>query len=141
MALNMWAVLAGGVLAMIIGALWYSPLLFAKSWQMASGMTEDKIKEAQKKGMGKTYLAAFLAAIVLSYVLAAAVALAAMAMGVPSTFGLGSQVGAWLWLGFIAVPFLNMVFWERKSWKLYWINSLNYLITLVLVGGLLGSWK
>ena len=141
MPLNMWAVLGGGVLAMIIGALWYSPLLFAKSWMSAVGLTEEHMKEVQKKGMGKTYFASFVANVLLSYVLADAVGLVAMAMGQASTFRLGAQVGIWIWLGFIATSFLNPVFWERRPWKYYWINSLHYLVMLVLLGGMLGAWR
>jgi hypothetical protein len=138
MTINLLSVLGAGVLAMVIGALWYSPLLFAKAWSRESGMTDEKIKAVMKKGMGKTYFGSFLAALLLSFVLDLALGFVARGSGQPLSFMLGVQVGAWIWLGFITTSFLNPVFWEGKSWKLYWINVGHYFVLFTLVGGLLG---
>ena len=48
---NLWAVLAAGVAAMIVGFLWYSPVLFAKPWMALMGYDPSdkaKTKELQK---------------------------------------------------------------------------------------------
>ena len=37
MHVNVWALLAAAVASMVIGFLWYSPLLFAKPWMVAMG--------------------------------------------------------------------------------------------------------
>jgi hypothetical protein len=42
----MWAVLAAGVASMILGGLWYSPVLFVKAWSAASGVSEEQAKSA-----------------------------------------------------------------------------------------------
>ncbi len=141
LSINMMAVLVGGIVTMVIGALWYSPALFAKVWMKETGITEDKMKMAQAKGMGKTYLGSFIASLVLSYVLAHFVAIGVLASGLSPSFSLGAQIGGWIWLGFIATSFLNTVFWEGKSWTLYFINAGHYLAVLVLVGGILGTWQ
>jgi len=44
--INLWAVLTAGVSSMILGGLWYSPLLFGKAWSAASGVTEAQAKSA-----------------------------------------------------------------------------------------------
>jgi hypothetical protein len=48
--LNFLAILVAAVAAFVLGALWYSPVLFAKQWMKAHGYTPDKL-EAMKKGM------------------------------------------------------------------------------------------
>ena len=52
---NLLAVLVSGVAAMVIGALWYSPLLFGKLWMNGMGFTEAKMKEMKEKGMAASY--------------------------------------------------------------------------------------
>src|SRR4030095_4660227 len=59
--INMWAVLAAGVASMILGGLWYSPVLFGKAWSAASGVTEERAKSAN---MGKTMGTAFVLALI-----------------------------------------------------------------------------
>ena len=38
--INHWAVLACAVLSLVLGAFWYSPLLFYKGWKDAGGAVE-----------------------------------------------------------------------------------------------------
>ena len=64
-AINYLAVLVSAIIGMIIGALWYSPLLFGKLWMKLSGMTEKQLNEAKKKGMGKMYLVAFIGVLLI----------------------------------------------------------------------------
>ena len=45
--MNVWAVLAAAIASMILGGLWYSPLLFANAWMRASGVTEEKAKNGE----------------------------------------------------------------------------------------------
>jgi len=45
MGVNLWSVLVAAVATMILGFLWYSPLLFAKPWTLAMGYDpNDKAK-------------------------------------------------------------------------------------------------
>lgn len=133
--LNHLAVVVAAVIHMALGMLWYSPALFGKAWIKLVGMTDKEMKEAKKKGMGKTMVVAFVASLVLMYVLAAFVDLVSS-----TTFALGAQTGAWAWLGFIATVMLNSVLWEKKPVKLYLINVSYYLVSLVVMGGLLAAW-
>ena len=71
LGVNLWAVLAAGVAAMIVGFLWYSPLLFAKPWMALMGYDpSDKAKtEELQKGAGKLYAISFVASLVTAFVL------------------------------------------------------------------------
>jgi len=55
MGVNLLAVLVAAVATMIVGFLWYSPLLFAKPWMTLMGYDpNDKTKqEEMRKGAGK----------------------------------------------------------------------------------------
>ena len=63
--LLVWAVAA--LIPLIVGAAWYSPLLFAKAWQEATGITPEKAKQGSMAlSMGLLYFFSFMIAIILS---------------------------------------------------------------------------
>ena len=41
---NLIAVLLCGVASLVLGAIWYSPMLFAKPWQRAAGLSDEQSK-------------------------------------------------------------------------------------------------
>ena len=133
--INYLAVLISAVVSMIIGSLWYSPLLFGNAWMKAGGMTVKDMDKAKKKGMGKLYFAMFIGALVTAYVLAHFV----QYVGASGFFD-GMEAGCWLWLGFIVPVLLGSVLWESKPIKYYLINVLYWLVNLTVVGGILAAW-
>lgn len=134
-SVNNVAVVAAAVVSMVVGAAWYSPLLFGKLWMKLSGMTEKQLAEAKKKGMAKSYAIAFLAVLVMSYVLAHFVDY----LGA-TTIMAGVEAGFWLWLGFVATVLINSVLWEGKPFKLYLLNIAHYLVVLLVSGAILAVW-
>ena len=62
-SLNYLAVLVAALTSIILGFLWYSPLLFAKPWMREMGYDpNDKAKiRAMQKGASPAYLASFAA--------------------------------------------------------------------------------
>ena len=124
--INYWAVLASAMLGVVIGAFWYSPLLFGKTWVKLSRLSEQELEGAKKGGgMIKSYLGTFLTCLVTS-----------LALG----FFL-DRVGAYdvaeglivagvLWLGFIVTIYFSAVLWERKPFSLFLINAGYYSVFL-----------
>lgn len=133
--LNLWTVLVAGLVQMVLGALWYSPAFFGKMWMHYMGLTAEHM-EKHKKDMWSKYALNFLAALLMSYILAHFVYYTES-----RTFSDGMQTGFWLWLGFIATTFLGSLLWEMKKVQLYYINVGYYLVTLLLTGGLLAVWQ
>ena len=131
---NYLAVLVAAIAGMIVGFIWYGPL-FGKMWMRMMGFDKKKMNEAKKKGMGKTYFLAFLTSLIMSYVLAHFVAYVQA-----STIADAAVLGFWLWIGFFATTQLGMVMWEGKPVKLYILNTLHYLVTLVVMSGILAVW-
>ena len=138
--INYLAVLAAGVANIVIGGLWYSPLLFGKAWAKLMGL--DKLSKAEKAKMMERakpgYAFAFLAALVMSYVMAYSVS-SARTMNF-SGLSAGLIIGFWIWLGYIVTSQVNSVLWEGKPVKLYWINVGGYLVSYLVTGAILAVW-
>lgn len=134
--INYVAVLVAAIANMALGSVWYSPVLFGKTWIALTGLTPEKMQEAKARGMGKTYAVAFLASLVLACVLAHAVELWAA-----STVGQALTLAFWAWLGFIAPVLLGSVLWEGKPVRLYVLNVSYYLVALVLMAAILVQWR
>ncbi len=134
-AVNYVGVLAAAVASMIIGSVWYSPLLFGRVWMRLSGRSMKDVGKAKQRGMGKLYLMAFIGALVMAYVLAHFV----QYLEVDSVVGV-IQLVFWLWLGLIATVSLGVVLWEGKPWGLYVLNVVYQLISLIVMGVVLVLW-
>ncbi len=130
---NFLSVLLAAIANMVVGFLWYSPLLFAKPWMKLMGYTAKNMK-AQSKEMGKTYAISFVLAIVTAYVLFHVMAFSANFYGYSATTT-ALLTGFWMWLGFVApVQFTSELF-GKKNWSLFAINT-GYQLTALLVMGL-----
>ena len=130
--INIWAVLLATVLHYILGAFWYSPLLFGKFWLELVGQSAEDLK----KGAVKAYIGSFLATLVMAYVLAHFVQYAGA-----TTLLQGATAGFWAWLGFVATTSgINMLY-QNKPWKLYLVDVGYFLAGLIIMGAVLGVWQ
>lgn len=128
--INYLSVLAAAVVSMIIGSVWFSPLLFAKSWQKLVGLKDYEIT-----GQGPAMAIAALAALVTAFVLAHIVD---YAQATNATQAL--QTGFWVWLGFIATYGALDIAFEKIPLKLYLIKVGNQLVALLLMSLVLVLW-
>jgi hypothetical protein len=128
--INIWAVLAAGVSSMVLGGLWYSPVLFGKAWSAASGVTEAQQKSANMaKTMGMAWLLAVIGAAVF-----------AMFLGPRPAFGFATAAGLAAGLCWVAGSFgINYLF-EQKSMRLFLINGGYHTLQYTLIGAVLGLW-
>ena len=123
---------------MVIGFLWYSPLLFARSWMDEMGHDpNDKAKLAEiQKGAGPMYGGAFLASLASAFVLAKIVEVTTV-----NRAPYGMKVGFAVWLGFVTTVQFTAVLFERKSFKLYAINTGYHLVSYLAMGAILAVWS
>ena len=139
MGINWLAVLAAAIVCMAIGFLWYSPMLFARSWMIASGYDiNDKAKmDEMKKSMGKTYSLAFLASFLQAAMLAKILALT----GVWSPL-YGMKIAFGIWLGFVMTVQLTGALFSNQAqkMKLFAINAGHQLVCYLAMGALLAAW-
>lgn len=120
--INWVALAAAGVASMVVGFIWYGPL-FGKTWMKLTGKKEM----GDKKDMPKTYGIMFVASMVTAYVL--------------SVLGADLMTAFWIWLGFQATILLNSVFFEGKSWNLYFLNAGHQLVSLLAMSWVLSYFK
>ena len=132
---NYWAVFIAGIVTLPFGALWYSPAIFGKKWMELIGMKPGDIQKAKKEAT-QGYVWTLVSALVMAYVLAHMVWYAQA-----GTLAEGFQVGFWLWLGFVVTTNLGSVLWEKKPFGVYLISMGFYLVSLLIMGGILATWR
>jgi hypothetical protein len=138
MGVNLWAVLVSAAATMVVGFLWYSPVLFANPWMRLMGYDpNDKAKIAEmQKSAGPSYamslVASALAAAVLGKIIAIATVHSAM---------YGMKIGLAVWLGFVTTVQLTNALFSRQPTKLYMINTGYQLVCYVVMGAILGAWR
>ena len=128
--MNVWAVLAAGASSLVLGAVWYSPVLFARAWMRESGMTEEKARAANAaKTLGVSFVLALLGAAVF-----------AAFLGPKPAPGFATAVGFAAGLSWVAGSFgINYLF-EQRSLKLFLINGGYHTLQYTLIGLILGVW-
>lgn len=118
----------------VLGALWYSPLLFGKWWMQIMEMTNVGKEELQKmqKEMGPFYLLQFFLTLITTWVLA-------------SNFSFMNITGSamyyfafFMWLGYIAPTQIGTVLWGRTK-KQFWCKQIFVMLTYSFVGIMLAT--
>jgi hypothetical protein len=138
--INFLAVAVSVIVSFIIGFVWYTAL-FSKPWTKEMGY--DPNMRPDKKAMMKGMLLMLLSNLLFVWVLAWTMAgwqfiPKAKEMG-PLVNGLNS--GFFIWLGFFVPVHLWRIVWEKRTWKLFFINAGYHLVTLLAVGLILAYWK
>jgi len=132
---NWWAVIAAVAVNMVVGAVWYSPALFAKDWAKLTGRKMNEMGDGTK-GYILTTIGAFFQAFILLHF----VTYAHYFYPTYSDASVGIMTAAWAWIGFVAVPQgVNMVFANTRK-KLFAINTGYFLVVLLINGVILASW-
>src|SRR5438552_17772915 len=129
--INLFAILSAAAAKVLIGAIWYSPALFIRSWLELSGVTEEEMKAR----MGKAIAVDVVGSIIMAFVLVHAVRYAGA-----TTAAQGMAVGFFNWLGFIAVVTIGSVTYGRRPFKLFLLNNGYLLISLLVMGAMLAIW-
>ena len=128
-----WIGIGAAVVAMnVIGFLWYGPL-FGKMWMELVGMTKKDAEKAKKEGCAKQMTLMVGSSIVMAYVLS-------MFVPLGTEMNTALMTAFWIWLGFIATVMLAPVAWQKMPWKLYWLNSLHYLVGFLVMAAILSMW-
>ncbi len=137
-SLNWLAILVAAIATMILGFLWYSPLLFAKAWTREMGYDlNDKAKmDEMRKSAGPAY-AGSLAASLLS-----AFTLALILHGIRAdSLHFGVMASFHIWLGFVATVQFTGALFAKQSMKLFAINTGYQLVCFLVMGAILVLWK
>jgi len=132
---NYLAMVVAAVSSMVIGALWYSPVLFGGQWLRWSGIDRHKARELEKHAT-RGYILMFVSSCVMAFVIAEFIRVT-----VAVTFVEGVVTALWIWLGFITPLTFGPFIWEGKSLKLCVLNAAYWLVTLPVMAGILAMWR
>jgi hypothetical protein len=125
-AISLVPIIAAGVASVILGWIWFHPKLFGTAYM--AGMTPE-MQAQGKKRMPISVICTLLASMLVAWVMA----FVGNALNEFVDVIGAIELGVWLWLGFIAPSMLGSVLWEQKSFKLYLINSLYWLVNLIVI--------
>lgn len=128
---NWLAIIAAALSTFLIGGLWYSPALFGKAWMKENGFTEEGMKNAN---MAKIFGLAFVLGLIASINLA-------MFLGPDVNVGLGAFYGFLAGFGWVATFIGTHYLFERRSLKLFLINAGYSIVSLTVMGTIIGAWK
>ena len=126
--INWLAVAVAGLSAFLVGGLWYAPPLFGNAWKKENQLSDEQIRAGNKaKIFGFTFIFSALMAWNLSLFL----------HDTDAHHGaiVGFHAGLWT---FSAIAIHSL--FELKSWKLIFINGGYSIVSLTLMGTIIGAW-
>jgi hypothetical protein len=136
MRINYPAVFVSALAYWMLGAIWYSPLLFERPFIALRAFTPEQIEAIRAASHAGEIGAALAASLVTAYVLAHFVKFT----GAETTRS-GMLAGFWLWLGFVVTTNLSTVLFEGRPVGLYLINNGYHLVGMLGMGTLLAVWR
>jgi hypothetical protein len=159
MEMNFYAILVAAASTLVVGAVWYSPMLFANAWMKESGLTEEQLKKGNMlKIFGLTFIFSIMIAMIMQVLTIHQFGAIGMVGGDPTkalpsynafmadygtvfrTFKHGALHGFMSGL-FFALPLIaiNGLF-ERKSWKYIFIHAGYWIVSLTIMGAIVCGW-
>jgi hypothetical protein len=127
---NWLAILIAALAKFAIGGAWYSPPVFGPGWGAIVGVSPEAFKSRMLRAM----IVDILASLVLAWVLANVLKFTGAIGLVP-----GVRVSFFLWLGFVATPLISTTVYEGRSMALFGINGGYWLVSMLVMGGIIGA--
>jgi len=161
MEMNVYAILVAAIVPMVLGFIWYNPILFGNVWMREAGITEEKMKSGNMAVIfGISLIFSILLSAMLQGLVIHQMGATQLIGGDPSaegvlpsyqafmadyggnfrTFKHGALHGLLAGI-FIVLPIMgtNGLF-ERKSWKHIFINVGYWTLVLTIMGAILCGW-
>jgi len=134
--LNYLAITVAALATFMLGGLWYTAL-FGKTWQRLHGYSEEKVKAMQQARPP----AVFFSILLVSYfLLALTIGVVFSLAGVQTAMG-GAGLGLVLWIGLSAAIGATEHVASDRPIGIYLIDRSYQLLSLVMMGIIIGTWK
>jgi hypothetical protein len=132
MSLINWpAVIVAALSGFAVGGIWYAPPLFGNDWMIDSNLTIEQVQKGNKaKIFGFTAL--------FSLIMAANLAMFLAEPKTDVTWGATAGFLAGIWT-FCAIAIHSL--FELKNWRYIFINGGYSIISLTLMGAIIGLWR
>jgi hypothetical protein len=129
--LNWLAIIVAAISAFVLGYFWYSNMLFGKRWMKENGFTAESAKNVN---MVKIFGLSFLLIVVASFNLG-------IFIGKDAGAASGAIVGFHAGLGWVFTMMGVIYLFERRSFALFLINSIYCVVSLTVMGLIIGVWQ
>jgi hypothetical protein len=130
-SLNGWAILAAALAAYALGALWYARPVLGRAWLSALGKRREELGSAVR---------AMTIQLLLTLVTATVLALLVVRFGA-ITWAEGAAIGLVAGIGLVATSLASDYLFCGWSLRLYSIQVAYKLVSLTLMGAILGAWR
>ncbi len=127
--LNIWAILVGTAIYMVLGTLWYNKILFGEAWMKLLKLDPETL-EMKPMDLVLSLVGNLLGVLFVALLLE---------LGGTYTVLYGLGTGA-IVAGILFTTSSSQVVYSGKSWKLFLIDTGYHAVSLLLVGILLGLW-
>lgn len=130
-SLNWLSILVATVVYFVLGALWYSPVLFGNIWM--------KLRNLDKETMEQPNPVIYLYSFILQFIGVISLAMFITALGVNSA-GNGALIGFGAGAGFVFSLAGTTGIFTNIPMKLHFLDNGYHVVGLVLAGLVLGWW-
>ena len=125
-------IIVASIAQFILGALWYSPIIFGKWWMEimeVNNISREKLQEMQKK-MAPFYALQFFLTVFSTFAL--------VNLAAATSFSL-YHVAFWIWISFIVPTQISTVLWGNTK-KRFWAKQIFVMASYQIVGLMLAAW-
>lgn len=130
---NIWAVIVCIVLQMVLGALWYSPVLFGNIWlKLVDRKSEEISRSEGNKAMSFSIIPAAITIFALSFLISIA-----NATSVIDALIIGTVAA----IGLIGMSAANLILFEDRSVKLTILNVGYPMVSLNIAAIIMVLWR
>ncbi|WP_234571511.1 DUF1761 domain-containing protein [Rhodohalobacter sp. 614A] len=130
-SLNWLSILVATVVYFVLGALWYSPVLFGNIWM--------KLRNLDKETMEQPNPVIYLYSVILQFIGVISLAMFITVLGVNSA-GNGALIGFGAGAGFVFSLAGTTGIFTNIPMKLHFLDNGYHVVGLVLAGLVLGWW-
>ena len=125
--LNYWAILLASLSSFMLGGLWYSPVLFGKTWLEGCGLTELDLRNSDPKLIyGLAFILSLLAAFVLAFILGPD-------PSITQSITIGAAAGIGLASSSLGISYI----FEQRPLSLFLVNGGYHTFQFILMGVIL----
>lgn len=162
MSFNWIVIILSALIPLVVGALWYSPMMFLNAWLAASGLNQEQLKGANMvKIFGLTFLFSLMIALAVNFLVIHQWSIYSILAGDPTMSDPNSETGKFIsdfmakngqnfrtfkhgvfhgveFALLLIFPILgiNSLF-ERRPFKYTLIHTGYWMVTIALMGGVI----
>ena len=130
---NWLAVVLATVSSMVVGSIWYAKSVFGTKWQKLVKLDSKDMKSGAGRAIGITIVVSFITAYVLAHV-----TFLSEQFFHAGYVQSGLTTAFWMWLGFVAARQITHDAFEQRPWQLTAMNAVHELVTLLIMGLIIG---